>query len=87
MPGQKTIEFQGDDYIYRGRGPKATGDGPGWNMRRDLIARCIDCGGFITLDPKTDEACACQKLSKDTGFGRFGSRLGDEAIEIYARVD
>ena len=87
MPEKKIVEFGGCKYAYRGNGPKATGADAGWRMASTMIARCVDCGGFVTLDFTVDEACDCRKLSKDCIFGRFGSRLGDDAIEIYEKID
>ena len=72
-------------YTYLGNGPAATGGGSGWAMRSDLFARCIRCGSYVSLDPTEYGECQCGALHKDVDAGRFGSRLGDEAIEIYRR--
>lgn len=73
-------------YTYLGNGPAATGPGPGWAMQADLFARCIRCGGFVSLDPTEYGDCACGAIHKDADAGRFGSSFGDQAIEIY-RLD
>jgi hypothetical protein len=69
-------------YTYLGNGPAATG-GSGWSMRADLYARCIRCGDFVSLDPTEYDHCGCGAIRKDIDAGRFGSSLGDDAIEIY----
>jgi hypothetical protein len=74
-----------DGYEYLGNGPAATGDGPGWTMRADLYARCVRCGDLMSLARDESAQCSCRALHKDTEAGRFGSSLGDDAIEIYQR--
>jgi hypothetical protein len=64
--------------IFLHKGPKG-----GWVMSADLYAKCTDCGYFMSMSPEEDDICFCGKLTKDTGMARFGSRLGDKAIEIY----
>ncbi|MFI6673349.1 hypothetical protein [Kribbella sp. NPDC050470] len=70
-------------YTYLGNGPAATGGDPGWAMRSDLSASCIRCGSFVSLDPTEHGHCECGAINKDPDAGRFGSSLGDQAIEIY----
>lgn len=41
----------------------------------------------VSLDPTEYGACECGALSKDIDAGRFGSSLGDQAIEIYRKTD
>lgn len=36
-----------------------------------------------TLDPTEYDHCGCGAIRKDIDAGRFGSSLGDDAIEIY----
>ena len=58
-------------------------DASGWTMSPNVFYRCTACGYLMSGDPRKDDRCTCGKLSKDTGFGRFGSALGDHAIEVY----
>ena len=74
-----------DGYEYLGYGPEATGSEAGWSMRDDLYARCTRCGNLISLDPMKYGDCPCGALHKDPDAGRFGSTLGDAAVEIYRR--
>jgi len=67
----------------RGSGPDATGGGLGWSMTSNLLARCRTCGEYLSLDPNDTASCLCGDLNKDMDAGRFGSRLGDGAIDIY----
>lgn len=78
-------ELMASGYIYLGNGPAATNGGQEWSMRPDLYARCIGCGGFVSLDPTEYGGCDCGALYKDIDAGRFGSNHGDHAIEIYRR--
>lgn len=72
-----------DGYEYVGKGPAATGGGPGWTMRPDLYARCVRCGDFMSLAPDEYGECRCGALHKDPDVGRLGSSFPDTAIEIY----
>lgn len=54
-------------------GPSATCPGPGWRMRADLFAKCLRCGGMVSLDPDETATCSCGSISKDADAGRFGS--------------
>jgi len=74
-------------FEYLGNGPKATGSGLGWRMSALLAARCTSCDYYMSLDADTTDSCTCGALHKDADAGRFGSRLGDQAIEIYRRSD
>lgn len=58
----------------------------GWRMSPNIYYRCIECGYLMNGDPNKDDACTCGKLHKDNGMGRFGSRLGDSAIEVYRKI-
>ena len=77
----RVINVNGVDYKYIRNGC----DSSGWTMSTDIFYRCIDCGYLMSGDPNMDDRCTCGKLSKDMGFGRFGSRLGDDAIEVYEK--
>jgi hypothetical protein len=70
-------------FVLLGRGPSATGRGPGWNMSRGLFFRCSRCDYLMPSDTGTTERCTCGALNKDADAGRFGSHLGDDAIEVY----
>jgi hypothetical protein len=70
-------------YSFLGNGPSATGAGAGWAMSPALFARCIRCDTLMSLDPAETASCRCGAMHKDGDAGRFGSSLGDEAIEIY----
>ena len=74
-----------DDYRFLGNGPTATGSGAGWTMSAELYARCPRCRYLVSLSPTETAQCTCGALHKDADAGRFGSSLGDEAIEIYQR--
>ena len=80
------IEHNGAKYKYMGNGPTATGGNPGWSMSPDVFFRCIVCGYIMNGDPDVDDGCSCGKLHKDSGYGRLGSSLGDNAIEVFCRV-
>ena len=68
---------------FVGMGPAATGSTVGWSMAPGLYFRCTRCGYYMAADPTTYDECLCGYLHKDAGAGRFGSHLGDEAIEVY----
>ena len=76
-----TIIFDGNEYEYIRNGCGKTG----WLMSPDIYYRCVDCGYVMCGNPNEDDCCTCGKLTKDSGMGRFGSRLGDNAIEVYRR--
>lgn len=76
----------GGGYEYLGNGPAATGGGLGWTMQAELFARCVRCGDLVSLDPDEYGDCRCGAIHKDRDAARFGSVLGDSAIEIYRRV-
>ena len=86
MENGEYIEYKGSEYKYLGNGPKATGANAGWRMSADLFFRCVDCGYIMNGDPNEDGRCMCGKLYKDSGYGRLGSTLGDDAIEVYLKV-
>ena len=68
---------------FLGMGPAATGGTSGWAMRPDIFFRCPRCDYYMAADPDTYDDCYCGDLHKDAAAGRFGSRLGDDAIEVY----
>jgi len=72
-----------DGYEYLGNGPEATGNGAGWVMSGDLYARCTGCGSLMSLDPTEHDDCVCGAMNKDPDAARFGSTLGDAAIEVW----
>lgn len=69
--------------VFLGRGPRATGPGPGWTMARSLFFRCSACDYFIEAASNESDACYCGALTKDADYGRLGCRLGDDAVEVY----
>jgi len=73
----------GDSFELLGYGPAATGSEYGWRMRADLYAKCPRCSEMLTLDPAKSAGCSCGSLWLDAEAGRFGSSMGDAAIEIY----
>lgn len=82
----KNIEYDGFTYKYLGNGCKATGADKGWRMSEDLYFRCVDCDYLMNGNPNKTDTCTCGKLHKDSDCGRFGSNLGDDAIEVYCRL-
>lgn len=86
MQNTSIIEYKGTKYKYLGNGCKATEADYGWKMSPALYFRCVSCGYMMNGDQNVDDSCICGKLCKDSGYGRFGSRLGDNAIEVYQRV-
>ena len=75
-----------NDLDYLGNGPGATGDSDGWAMSEGLYFKCSSCGYFMRADPTEYDACFCGRMNKDADAGRFGSSLGDNAIEVYRAV-
>lgn len=73
-------------FVYLGNGPGATGGGRCWAMSDELSAKCIQCGYMMRLGVTETEYCSCSMLHKDVDWGRFGSILGDDNIEIYRVV-
>lgn len=86
MKTNEIITIDGTQYRYLGNGCKATGTNAGWRMSQDLYFRCVGCGYMMNGDPNTTDSCTCLKLHKDGDAGRFGSSLGDDAIEVYCKV-
>lgn len=82
----RNIDVNGARYIYLGNGCKATGAKIGWKMSDDIYFRCVECGYLMNGNPNTDDCCSCGKLHKDSSYGRFGSSLGDNAIEVYRKL-
>jgi hypothetical protein len=48
---------------------------------RDWNGQESSAGG-AARDPPDDDECYCRDLTKDAAAGRFGSRLGDAAVEV-----
>ncbi|MCL2797274.1 MAG: hypothetical protein FWD58_04395 [Firmicutes bacterium] len=80
------IEYQGSKYRYLGNGPKAAGSKRGWVMSKNNYFRCVSCGYLMNGDDSITDNCTCGDLHKDSGYCRFGSRLGDNAIEVFEKV-
>jgi hypothetical protein len=71
------------DMRFLGSGPAATGGSGGWSMQPTLYFRCVNCGYYMSGDPDVYDECPCGYLTKDRDDGRFGSALGDDAIEVF----
>ena len=80
--GRKNIVFNGIEFEYIRNGC----DADGWRMSPDVYYRCIECGYVMSGSPYEDDVCDCKSLNKDCGFGRFGSKHGDNNIEVYRRA-
>lgn len=80
------IEYNGIKYKYLGNGCKATGADYGWKMSSILYFRCVTCNYLMNAEPNVDDRCICGDLSKDSGYERFGSKLGDNSIEVYQKI-
>ncbi|MGC5017153.1 hypothetical protein [Micromonospora sp. DT47] len=65
-------------FEYLGRGPAASG-GSGWTMSSRLAFKCVACGYVMSGSMRA--------AYKDADAGRFGSTLGDDAIEVYKVID
>lgn len=85
-PRLRQLDEEAHKYIRLGNGPSASGGGHAWHMQVHLFARCVRCGAFMSLDPSEYASCLCGAMHKDVDAGRFGSSLGDEAIEIFRRT-
>ncbi|MCL1994505.1 MAG: hypothetical protein FWG66_16295 [Spirochaetes bacterium] len=79
------LEYNGEMYKYLGNGWRATGEGYGWRMSKDLYFRCAGCGYLMNGNPQENDNCPCNKLYKDSDWGRFGSTLGGDAIAVYEK--
>ena len=73
----------GFTFEYVGNGPAATGTGKGWSMNRKLYFKCTTCGYMMLNDTDDYDNCFCGAMHLDCDSGRFGSDLGDDAIEVY----
>lgn len=71
------------DMRFLGIGPSATGGSGGWSMQPTLYFRCVNCGYYMSGGPDAYDECLCGYLTKDRDAGRFGSALGDDAIEVF----
>ncbi|MGI8469569.1 MAG: hypothetical protein ACR2N3_14070 [Pyrinomonadaceae bacterium] len=71
-----------NDFTYLGNGPQAT-SGFGWVMSANLYFKCVGCEYMMSGDSRKSDNCFCGAMSKDVDYGRFGSRFGDEKIEVY----
>jgi hypothetical protein len=61
-------------------GPSASGEF-GWLMSSGFSFRCHACG-YLMQGGTTDESCTCGALQRES-IGRFRSRFGDDAIEVF----
>jgi hypothetical protein len=72
--------FEHYELTSLGFGPRATGE-YGWLMSSGFFFRCHACG-YLMQGGTTDESCTCGALQRES-IGRFGSRFGDDAIEVF----
>lgn len=77
------IETEG--YKYLGRGPSSVAGALGWRTKNGIYYRCVNCGSFMQASTVDDFRCKCGAMSLDLGFGRFGSRYGDDNILVYEK--
>ncbi len=68
---------------------RVSGYGPpraGWPTSGPFFYRCLACGYIMPCDDMTYDTCFCGMMSRDIAAGRFGSSLGDQAIEVLEPV-
>ena len=75
---------EGHDFL--GRGPNVAGS-TGWSRDAGLSYRCGRCGSLMPADHASNYACACRATYLDADAGRFASRLGDENVLVYRRLE
>lgn len=63
-----------------------TGSEDGWEMCKDIYARCPVCGYYMSMDPSTSESCPCGNIKKDSDAGRFSAGTGDSSISLYEKI-
>jgi hypothetical protein len=80
---EPSFAYDLDGYRYIGRGPSKTG----WKRSPALAYRCVQCGGVMPADHADYFDCACGAMSLDYGYGRFGSRFGDQNILVYEKME
>ncbi|WP_282019232.1 hypothetical protein [Salegentibacter mishustinae] len=70
---------------FLGRGPKASGNGPGWSRSENIIYKCVECGSEMVASHNDYWNCECGAMHLDFDAGRFGSNFGDENILVYSK--
>ena len=80
---QQQDVLAGNDFVYLGNGPKATGAAVGWRTAPNIYFKCVLCDYLMASDPFKDDECFCGAMYKDAMAGRFGSNLRDAGIEVY----
>ena len=81
-PIEPQFAYEMAGYRYLGRGPSETG----WHRWSSLVYRCVQCGDVMPADHADYFDCACGAMSLDYGYGRFGSRFGDQNILVYEKL-
>ena len=79
--------MEANGYTFLGRGPGASGQSGGWSRSPDLFLRCASCGDFMQASRNDYFTCSCSAMHLDFHGGRFGSRLGDQNILVYRRLE
>jgi hypothetical protein len=75
-----------EGHVLLGRGPTASGP-TGWASDAGLSYRCARCGSMMPADQASSYACSCGAMYLDIDGGRFGSRLVDENVLVYRRLE
>lgn len=78
---EPAFPYELDDYEYVGRGP----DDTGWSRSPSIAYRCVKCGDLMAGDYADYFDCKCGAMQLDFGYGRFGSRFGDDNILVYRK--
>jgi hypothetical protein len=68
-------------YVFVQRGTSAAG----WSRSPDLLYVCESCGTSMPAAQDTSFGCSCGAMRFDNDAGRFGSKLGDDAILTYRK--
>jgi rubrerythrin len=83
---KNVLVYNNEKYEHLGNGCKATGASNVWRMSSEIYFRCVDCGYLMNGNPKMSDNCPCNSLYKDSDYGRFGSKHGDDSIEVYRKL-
>jgi len=72
-------------FVYKGRGPNATGNNSSWNRKNELYFVCANCGSMMHSKTNSYFTCECGAMHYDLDAFRFGSKYGDENILVYEK--